>query len=124
MSSPATTSHMPALKVGGRRLSVSNRPKHTRSASKDVSSSGVDAAAAPKEGEAQGNAENANNNNEEGEQQEDEQAKREKKRQDFTPEHSIKRDGRWIDNTPKNRKNNAYGGAGRISQPAGKTVPS
>ncbi|KAG8821232.1 hypothetical protein FRC17_009892 [Serendipita sp. 399] len=120
MSSPVI-SHMPALKVGGRRLSVSNRAKHARSASKDVN-----AEAAPKEGEASSeNAEastNNNNNEEEEAQQEEEQGK--KKRPDFTPDHAIKRDTRWIDNTPKNKRNNSYGGAGRIGQPAGKTVPS
>jgi hypothetical protein len=55
--------------------------------------------------------------------QQEEQAKREKnKRAEFSPEHVVKRDSKWTDGAP--RKNQAHGGAGRISQPAGKAFPS
>jgi hypothetical protein len=54
--------------------------------------------------------------------QEEEQEEETKKKRDFVPDHAIKRDAKWTDNNA--RKKNSYGGAGRISQPAGKGFAS
>ncbi|CCA70131.1 hypothetical protein PIIN_04070 [Serendipita indica DSM 11827] len=114
MSSPSSSSipPMPAIKVGGRRHSVSKN-KHARSASRDTGKA-QDTATPPEyprpaEGEAHDEAP-----------QQDEQAKREKnKRAEFNQAPQQK----WVDMSHK-KTSNSFGGAGRISQPAGKTMPS
>ncbi|KIM31653.1 hypothetical protein M408DRAFT_327127 [Serendipita vermifera MAFF 305830] len=119
MSSPSA-SHMPALKVGGRRLSVGNRHKRSGSTTKDSTK-----AAEPTTEESAADYPRPTEEGEHAEQghQETEQSKREKnKRAEFSPEHTIKRDGKWADGSQ--RKANMHGGAGRISQPAGKAMPS
>jgi hypothetical protein len=54
-------------------------------------------------------------------QQQQEETKKDKKRPEFTQDHVVKQNNKWNDNGAKNSKN-SYGGAGRISQPAGKTI--
>jgi len=126
MSSPGIPSHMPALKVAGRRLSVSNKHKRTSSVAKDDAKP-ADPATPPsyprptgEEGQTEGEqAEQGEHTN----QQQQEESKKDKKRPEFTQDHVIKRDGKWNDSGRKTGKN-SYGGAGRISQPAGKVISS
>lgn len=54
--------------------------------------------------------------------QEEEQEEETKKKRDYVPDHAIKRDAKWTDNSRK--KNNTYGGGGRVNQPAGKGFAS
>ncbi|PVF98160.1 hypothetical protein CPB86DRAFT_814891 [Serendipita vermifera] len=103
--------------------------RHARSGSKDASKT-VDPSTPPEyprptattEGEATANSDvNAEQQQQQDGGEEQQNKKDKNKRAEFNQDHTHKRDAVWADNQKGGNTRGAFGGAGRVNQPAGKS---